>query len=79
MESLIGKKIWVIQYDDEEDAILGICEAIGEHFIALRQDLETEPSLYVSLQSIKEIEVFRADGEGELRLLRSVKDEGKGK
>ena len=25
MKSLEGKKVWVIQYDDEEDAVLGIC------------------------------------------------------
>ena len=75
MQSLVGKKIWVIQYDDEEDAVLGICEGLDNNFVALRQELETEPSLFINLTNVKEIEVFRSDAEGELRYLRAVKDE----
>ena len=75
MESLIGKKVWIIQYDDEEDAVLGICVGVDQNFIALRQELEVEPSLFINLTNVKEIEVFRSDGEGELRYLRAVKDD----
>lgn len=75
MQSLIGKKVWIIQYDDEEDAVLGICVGVDQNFIALRQELEVEPSLFINLTNVKEIEVFRSDGEGELRYLRAVKDD----
>ena len=75
MQSLVGKKVWVIQYDDEEDAVLGICLGVDQNFIALRQEHEAEASLFINLTNVKEIEVFRADGEGELRYLRAVKDE----
>jgi hypothetical protein len=75
MQSLEGKKVWVIQYDDEEDAVLGICLGVDQNFIALRQEHESDPSLFINLTNVKEIEVFRADGEGELRYLRAVKDE----
>ena len=75
MQSLVGKKVWVIQYDDEEDAVLGICLGVDQNFIALRQEHEADPSLFINLTNVKEIEVFRTDGEGELRYLRAVKDE----
>lgn len=75
MKNLVGKKIWVIQYDDEDDSVLGICEGFDSSFVALRQELETEPSLYVNLANVKEIEVYRASGEGELRVLKAVKDD----
>jgi hypothetical protein len=75
MNSLVGKKVWVIQYDDEDDAVLGICEGFENNFIKLRQELEEEPSLYINLANVKEIELFRPDGEGELRYLRAVTSE----
>ncbi|GMV42811.1 MAG: hypothetical protein AMXMBFR64_45270 [Myxococcales bacterium] len=75
MERLVGKKIWVIQYDDEDDSVIGICEGFSNNFIALRQEQETEPSLYIHLANVKEIEVFRTEGEGEVRFLRAVKDD----
>ena len=74
METLIGKKVWVIQYD-EEDHVLAVCEGIDAQFIKLRQEHETEPSLYMSLNNVKEIQVFRPEGEGELRYLRAVATE----
>ena len=40
MQSLVGKKVWVIQYDDEEDAVLGIC-GVDQNFIALRQEQQS--------------------------------------
>lgn len=72
LKSLVGKKVWVIQYDDEDDAVLGICEGFENNFVKLRQDMEKEPSLYINLANVKEIEVFRPEGEGELRFLRAV-------
>jgi hypothetical protein len=72
LKTLIGKKVWVIQYDDEDDAVLGICEGFEHNFVKLRQELEKEPSLYINLANVKEIELYRPDGEGELRFLRAV-------
>lgn len=70
MKRLVGKKVWVIQYDDEENSVIGLVEGIDTGFIALRMEHETEPTLYVNLANVKEIEVFRERAEGELRLLR---------
>ena len=70
MKHLTGKKVWVIQFDDDENSVIGIVEGVEDGFISLRMDHETEPTLYVNLQNVKEIEVFRSNGEGELRLLR---------
>lgn len=70
MQQLVGQKVWVIQFDDEDTSVLGIVEAIEGGFIALRYDAETTASLYVNLTNVKEIEVYRTEGEGELRLLR---------
>jgi len=70
MERLIGKKVWVIQYDDEDDTVLGWCEGFSRGFVAIRGDKDDEPTLYVNLQNVREIEIYRPPGEGELRLLR---------
>ena len=70
MQTLIGQKVWVIQFDDEDTSVIGIVEAIETGFIALRNEREASASLYVNLTNVKEIEVFRNEGEGELRLLR---------
>jgi hypothetical protein len=70
MERLIGKKVWVIQYDDEDDTVLGWCEGFARGFIAIRGDKDDEPTLYVNLQNVREIEIYRPPGDGELRLLR---------
>lgn len=70
MQSLIGQKVWVIQFDDEDTSVIGIVGAIESGFIALRNEREATASLYVNLTNVKEIEVFRNEGEGELRLLR---------
>lgn len=70
MQSLIGQKVWVIQFDDEDTSVIGIVDAIESGFIALRNERETTASLYVNVTNVKEIEVFRNEGEGELRLLR---------
>ena len=70
MQRLIGKKVWVIQYDDEDDTVLGVCEGFSRGFIAIRGDQDEEPTLYVSLANVREVEVYRPPGEGELRLLR---------
>ena len=55
--------------------MLGNCLGVDQNFIALRQEHEAEPSLFINLTNVKEIEVFRTDGEGELRYLRAVKDD----
>lgn len=71
MKRLVGKKVWVIQYDDENDSVIGVVEGVEQGFIALRMEHEVEPTLYVNLANVKEIEVFRDRGDGgELRLLR---------
>ena len=70
MKRLTGKKVWVIQYDDEENSVIGVVEGVDNGFIALRMEHETDPTLYVNLANVKEIEVFRERGDGELRLLR---------
>ena len=72
MKRLVGKKVWVVQFDDEETSVIGVIDAIEGGFIALRNDQEAEPSLYVNLSNVKEIEVFNIEGkgDGELRLLR---------
>ncbi len=75
MKGLLGKKVWVIQYDDEDDTVLGTCEGFSHGFIAIRGDKDTTPTLYVNLQNVREIEVYRPPGEGELRLLRSTTSE----
>ena len=70
MQRLVGQKVWVIQFDDEDDSIVAIVDAIDSGFIALRTELETTASIYVNLTNVKEIEIFRSEGEGTLRLLR---------
>jgi hypothetical protein len=70
MERLVGRKVWVVQFDDEDTNVIGIVESIDSGFLALRMEHEPEPTLYVNLSNVKEIEVWRSSGEGELRLLR---------
>ena len=71
MKRLTGKKIWIIQYNDEDNLVIGLMEVVDNGFIALRMEHEPEPTLYVNLANVKEIEVFRErDSEGQLRLLR---------
>jgi hypothetical protein len=70
MQRLKGKKVWLIQFDDEDTSVIGIIEGIEDGFVALRNERETEPSLYVNLSNIKEIELYKTEHEGELRLLR---------
>ncbi|MEY3012005.1 MAG: hypothetical protein RIT45_740 [Pseudomonadota bacterium] len=70
MKQLIGQKVWVVQFDDDETSVIGIVESVDQGFIALRNERETEPSLYVNLTNVREIEVFKTSNEGELRLLR---------
>ncbi len=70
MQRLVGQKVWVIQFDDEDTSVIGLVDAIDGGFVALRNERETAPSLYVNLTNVKEIEVFRQEGEGELRILR---------
>jgi hypothetical protein len=74
MKRLIGQKVWVIQFDDEDTSVIGIVDAIDQGFVALRNEREQAPSLYVNLQNVKEIELYRTEGEGELRLLRFPED-----
>lgn len=70
MQRLVGQKVWVVQYDDEDTSVIGIVEGIENNFIALRNDRDTEPTLWVNLANVKEIEVYKVEGEGELRILR---------
>ena len=70
MKRLIGQKVRVVQFDDDDTSAFGIVDSIDQGFLALRNERETEPSLYVNLTNVREIEVYRASGEGELRLLR---------
>ena len=70
MKRLTGQKVWIVQFDDDDTSVIGVVDAVDNGFIALRNENESEPSLYVNLSTIKEIEIFRHQGEGELRLLR---------
>ncbi len=74
MKRLVGKKVWVIQYDDEDNSVIGVVEGIDNGFIALRMETETEPTLYVNLANVKEIEVYKERSDRELRLLRFPAD-----
>jgi hypothetical protein len=76
MKRLVGQKVWVVQYDDEDTSVIGIVDAIDSGFIALRNERESLPTLYVNLTNVKEIEVYRPQGEGELRLLRFPDQDG---
>ncbi len=76
MKRLIGQKVWVVQFDDDDTSAFGLVDSIEDGFIALRNERETEPSLYVNLANVREIEIYRALGEGELRLLRFPEREG---
>ncbi len=76
MKRLIGQKVWVVQFDDDDTSAFGLVDSIDDGFIALRNERETEPSLYVNLANVREIEIYRASGEGELRLLRFPEREG---
>ena len=81
MKRLIGKKVWVVQFDDEHDSIIGVVDSFDQGFVSLRNGNEEEPSLYVNLTNVKEIEIYRPEGEGELRILRfpgADKDKGGG-
>ena len=70
MKRLTGKKVWVVQFDDEDTSVIGVVDNVDNGFVALRNEHEDIPTLYVNLANVKEIEVFREQGEGELRLLR---------
>ncbi len=70
MKRLVGKKVWVIQFDDEDDTVLGWCEGFADGFIAIRGDHDDTPTLYVNLSNVREIELYRDPPESELRLLR---------
>lgn len=78
MQSLIGKKVWVVQYDDEEDSVYGIVHSIADGFIAIRRaENDEEPTLFVNLQNVKEIERFyEQEGNGKLMLLRPSREGG---
>lgn len=70
LKRLVGKKVWVVQFDDDEDSVIGVVEGVDGGFVALRMEHEEDPTLYVNLANVKEIEVFRMRGDGELRILR---------
>lgn len=70
MQQLIGQKVWVIQFDDDDTSVIGIVDGIENNFIALRNERDSGPTLYVNLANVKEIEVYKPEGEGELRILR---------
>jgi hypothetical protein len=74
MKRLVGKKVWIIQYDDDGNSVIGVVEGVDGGFIALRMETETDPTLYVNLTNVKEIEVYKERSEGELRLLRFPTD-----
>ncbi len=75
LDTLVGKKVWIIQYDDVDDAVLAHCVGVDEQFIALRRESEGEASLFINLTNVREVEVFRSDGEAEVRYLRAVKSD----
>jgi len=70
VQQLIGQKVWVIQFDDDDSSVIGIVTGVENNFIALRNERDAGPTLYVNLANVKEIEVYKPEGEGELRILR---------
>ena len=61
MERLKGQKVWVYQFDDEDDSVIGIVDSIENGFIALRYEGDAIPALYVNLTNVREIELFREE------------------
>ncbi len=45
MQGLVGKKVWVVQYDDEDNSVYGLVDSVENGFIALRFEHESEPML----------------------------------
>jgi len=71
MKRLVGKKVLIVQYDDEDNnPIVGIVEGLDTGFISLRMESEDDPTLYVNLANVKEIEVLRELENDQFRLLR---------
>lgn len=61
MERLKGQKVWVYQFDDDEDSVIGIVDNVADGFIALRYEGDPAPALYVNLSNVREIELFREE------------------
>lgn len=71
MDELIGKKVWVVQYDDEDSSVVGFVVRVANGFIALRIEEEEGPSLWVNSSNVKEIELIREPASRpRLRLIR---------
>lgn len=77
MERLKGQKVWLVQYDDDDDSLIGVVDNISEGFISLRSDGDTTPSLWVNLANVKEIELFREEETGRRSHLSVVPIDGK--
>jgi hypothetical protein len=61
MERLKGQKVWVYQFDDDEDSVIGIVDSVANGFISLRYEGDPAPALYVNLTNVREIELFREE------------------
>ena len=61
MQRLKGQKVWVYQFDDDDDSVIGVVDSIEDGFIALRYEGDQNPALYVNLSNVREIEVFREE------------------
>ena len=79
MERLKGQKVWLVQFDDDDDSLIGIVDSIADGFVALRSDGETQPTLWVNLSNVKEIEIFRDEPRGQRGHLSVVPLPGRGR
>lgn len=61
MERLKGQKVWVYQFDDDDDSVIGVVDSVENGFIALRYEGDPLPALYVNLSNVREIELFREE------------------
>ena len=81
MQELIGKRVWVVQRHDFETSVTGIVHSITEGFIAISEQAGVDPTVYVNLVGVAEIEVVPPDyvppRPREGRLLRFPGGQGK--
>lgn len=61
MERLKGQKVWIYQFDDDDDSVIGVVDSIANGFIALCYEGDTMPALFVNLSNVREIEIFREE------------------
>ena len=78
-EWFVGKKVWLAQYDDEDDfTLFGVLVGVSDGFASLRVDSEETPGILVNLQNVKEVELYR-EGDEKVVKKSGAKSKKKGK